>query len=62
MSVSELLQKSVCIETKSSGKYFGTLIEIDDSPKAFSWVIIRDKKGVIQTFADSEIVRLEVME
>jgi len=59
MGTNELLGKKIVLELKEGRKYFGILVEIDDSPKAFSWVIIKDKFGNLNTFADSEILRLE---
>ena len=62
MRMNECIGKKVCIELKTGSKYFGRLEEIDDSPKAFSWVVIIDSQNKIQTFADSEIIRMEVLE
>lgn len=55
-------ERKVCIELKNGSKYFGKVIEVDDSPKSFSWITLIDKTGVRQIFADSEIVRVEVLE
>jgi hypothetical protein len=59
MGMKELIGKKIILEIKEGRKYFGVLIEIDDSPKSFSWIIIKDKFGKTQTFADSEIIRIE---
>lgn len=62
MGMNERIGKNVCIELKNGSKYFGVLIEIDDSPKMFSWLVLKLKNGSTQTFADSELVRVEVLE
>lgn len=53
--------KKVCIELKNGSKYFGVLKNIDNSPKIFKWVIL-DIENKETFFADSEIVRVEVLE
>ena len=59
----EIINKRVIIELKKNErKYFGKLIEIDDSPKQFSWIIIKENSGINQIIADSEILRMEVDE
>ncbi|HKL24533.1 MAG TPA: hypothetical protein VJ912_04305 [Candidatus Nanoarchaeia archaeon] len=63
MGLDKLKNEYVCIELKNGSKYFGTLIEIDTSPEYWSWVVIQERnKSKPQTFADSEIVRVEVLE
>lgn len=59
MGLNELIGKRIVIELKNSNKYFGVLKEIDESPKVFSWIVLEDKLKKIQTFADSEILRVE---
>jgi len=59
MGMNELIGKKVCIELKNSNKYFGILLSIDDSPKSFSWFILKLKDNSEQMFCDGEIVRVE---
>jgi hypothetical protein len=61
MGLNECLGENVCIELKNGNKYFGILFDVDDSPKAFSWVTLKLKSGYNQMFADSEIIRMEVL-
>lgn len=62
MGMNECIAKEVCIELKNGNKYFGILVEIDDTPKKFSWIILKLKNGSFQIFSDSEIIRVEVLE
>lgn len=61
MGLEKYLKKNVCIELKNGSKYFGVIINIDSSPKLWSWITL-EKNNKIQDFADSEIVRVEVLE
>jgi len=62
MGMKEWVGKKVILELKNGSKYFGTVIEIDESPKIFYWIVIKDKMGGEQSFSSSEIVRVEVDE
>jgi small nuclear ribonucleoprotein (snRNP)-like protein len=59
MGMNELVGKKIILELKNGSKYFGVLVEIDESPKAFSWIVLKDKFGKTQTFSDSETIRVE---
>jgi len=61
MGMNECIGKNICLELKTGSKYFGILKEIDESPKEFSWIIL-EIKGKTETFADNEILRIEVIE
>ena len=57
----KILGKNVCLELKNGSKYFGVVKEIDDTPEHFSWIIL-DIKGKENIFADSEVMRVEVLD
>ena len=61
MEKEKLIGKNVCIELKNNSKYFGIIKNIDSSPDNFSWIIL-EKNNKEQYFADSEIIRVEVLE
>jgi len=54
------LGERVCIELKNGRKYFGTLKDIDESPKQFCWYIL-EIDGKEMDFNDTEILRVEVL-
>ncbi|MFW6130540.1 MAG: hypothetical protein ACOC56_05085 [Atribacterota bacterium] len=74
MGIEKYKNKRVIIELKNpvkEDKYRGTITEIDTSPKYWSWVTLKqlffDKQQQryvekYQTFSDSEIKRVEVLE
>jgi len=56
----EIKNKNVIIELKNGRKYFGYILDIDNSPKEFSWIFLKDKNGQTQILNNSEIIRIEV--
>lgn len=74
MGLEKYKNKKVILELKNptkEDKYKGIIIEVDNSPKYWSWVVLKQKffdhkkQEFIekeQTFSDSEIKRVEVLE
>lgn len=50
----EWLEKNVVIELKTSSKYFGKVISIDEL-----FITLLDKKNKKQSFAKGEVARIE---
>jgi len=61
MMKEKIINKNVCIELKNGSKYFGKIIDIDDSPEMFSWITI-EKNNKEQIINNTEILRVEVLE
>jgi small nuclear ribonucleoprotein (snRNP)-like protein len=61
MNIKECKGMNVCIELKNGSKYFGKLIDIDESPKIFHWYILK-KNSKTQLFCNTEIARIELLE
>lgn len=61
MTIKDKIGMNVCFELKNGSKYFGKFKSIDETPKTFSWYIL-EKNNKEQSFADSEIVRVEVLD
>lgn len=62
MGLEKYKGKKVCIELKNGSKYFGKIIDIDNSPEHWAWITLETNDNKKQTFADSEIIRVEEIE
>lgn len=60
MDKEKLQNKNVCIELKNGSKYFGVIVDIDETPINFNWLIL-DIRGKETFLADTEIARVEVL-
>lgn len=61
MAIQKYLNKNVAIELKNGSKYFGKIIEVDNSKEYITWITLL-KNNKQTDFCDSEIVRVEELE
>jgi hypothetical protein len=57
--MNEWVNKNVVIELKNSNKSFGKVTEVSEMGGGLIFILIKDKKGLLQMFASGEIMRIE---